>query len=398
MKLNFVHCGSVISLPKSFIVFVLITLAWCFLKDTTQAQNVGPRTKETQIKTKTLSAKDAAEFSYNANQLGLMIRIIDLSRLSYVYGTSMEKAIRARGMTPDEWSVSILGALGRTGRSSSGTNGIDIPGIQGGDEGLDALNRDNRLVTSWMNTVWRPGLKKQFGLLGKEPGAGPLPSCAPTQETIQTAVQAMQDAWFGDPSKEPPATRKPGQADPRISSGGIKAAIGAVIEFFGGGKDGSAEPSQASAGVRGRPVTEGGSTGSGAPDKSSIWWQLVNLGSSWGSVNAAMGQPIPVDPGVDPKSTGGKGRTMPKDPSPGGTGNPNVIHPNPEKSGTGSTGGTTPTAVETKGNIPTPDNFDPKSSGSTVPKPGKTGIKKTVRPGKGVPTGVVPTEGGVPPR
>jgi hypothetical protein len=433
----------------TFAGYLILVFAGVLLTDSALAQNAGRAYVKTQVKAGIPTTVPRA-FSYNANQLGLMIRIIDLSRLTYVYGTEMERLIKARGMTPDEWSLSILGVTGQAGGSSR-TNGINIPGIHGGEEGLDALNTDNRLVTSWMNTVWRPGLKKQFGLLGMEPGAGPLPTSAPTQETISTAVQAMQEAFFGNPASGPSSSRKPGQADPRISEGDQQTAdanqstddnqsatnsdvsgekntglvydgtqcyetagktptrnvtkdfVGAVWGYIvkkAGKEDTWKDDSQnAAVGVRGNPKPEGASgSNSGAPDKNSIWWKLVSLGHSWGAVNAAMGQPMPVNPGVDPSSAGGKGRTLPKDPSPGGSGNPNIINPNPEKSGTGSSGGTTPTAVDGKGKVPTPDNFDPKSSGSTVPKPGKTGIKKTVRPGKGVPTGGVPTEGGVPPR
>jgi hypothetical protein len=85
-----------------------------------------------------------------------------------------------------------------------------------------------------------------------------------------------------------------------------------------------------------------------------------------------MGQPLPVNPGVEPIGTHDIDRTI-QDPRQGGVGDPRVINPNPEKPAADRSHGSIPNKIDYKGKIPTPDPIDP-TSGPSVPVPGKGGI------------------------
>ncbi|HMK60787.1 MAG TPA: hypothetical protein VK452_06545 [Dissulfurispiraceae bacterium] len=351
---------SYMAIISGFLVSSIISL---FIANSALATDVSKPVNKPQSGKLSTSTEATAPYKYNADDLQLMIRIIDLSRLIAVNGPIMEKAIRVKGLTPDNWTLDMMGVSSRN-MHGWGANTINVPGLGNAND-----------AGRWTDTMWRPALKQQFGLLGLKVGEGPLPSCASTNDTVQTARQSLWTITAGDPSADPFASFRSGVGDPRIGSGfydSFKHAVGKLWKKMGGKTDVNwdDEPS-GGGGVRGQPVPEGGSGGSVAPDTKSIWWLLINMGSRWGRINSAMGQPKPVDPGIDPSTIGVNNHTI-KNPKDSSIGDPHIINPNPEKPQTKDSHGSVPSKIDSKGKTPTPDPIEPTGTPS-VPLPGKGG-------------------------
>jgi hypothetical protein len=368
---------------------VLMVGLCCLLVGIAGAQTPVQTTKSPGTRASSVAANTTAPDYFDAGDMQLMVRLIDVSRLVAALGPALEPAIRAKGLERDAW---VLGMLGNTGGADAMTPGSKLPGfppaIPGLSGPLDPLGRDKPALTQWVDDKWRPELKRQSVLLGLS--EGPSPTAAPTSETIRTAMETILRLTFGDPANGAsgsttsgggsrdefkPPTRLTG--DPRLSKGGVQAAAGAVAAFVerivGGGK--GWDSSGGGGGVRGTSVPEGGSGGSNAPpDPNSVWGQMILLGSNWERINPKMGQPSPVNPGVDPVDSRRTRERLAKTTKPA-LGNPGYTDPNPEASGKGGQGRATvkPTSVK-GGKVPSPDPSEPEVvTHAPTPLPGKGG-------------------------
>ncbi len=272
-------------------------------------------------------AQHRAAHGFSIDALDFMIRATDLGFILADKGHQIEQAIRARGMDPNSWILTMLRGE-KFGQVPAGFPQAEnwppsCPGLASTASGRSTLNpfseNDLALITYWETNKWRPTLKTELQdrlHLDLDPTTiiGPPDDSAIRAGLTLESFEVDPLAGVTQPAGGAPAGTTGGPhapgGDPRVADGfkdGVKTVSKELAKVWvwacekvGVDPVPPLDPNEGSGGGGVRGMQDPEKPGRTPTRMPPLWDLVFVMGGTWDHIR--VGQPVPVTP-VDPEGS-----------------------------------------------------------------------------------------------